>query len=590
MLKEQQPVYPDPYQKNGSQFNIDDELPVNGLVGLNSTYELNPESDVPFMHSWFLDAAHCTPPVTPMFGWHWTRFCTHGLKTACVEMSIPACRGWEVRLYNNRIYFSLNIIRDTEEIARREFYFKRALQPWLDDFDGLWTGYKRELLGIYNRLKECDVDRATNAELFRHNIDLMLAYRRMWEIHFLGMYASFSAWYIFENITGKRFGLTDLDPGFQDMMRGFDNQIYEMDKKLFEFKQLALDMGLEKVFRNTGQDTIIRCLQQSEKGRQWYGKFMNFLHHDEVGGWRMTRFSDLTEPYWLEKPAIPLALIKDQIIHHSRFDLQNTREKISRKRETAIARFMDGVAIEERESISGILKLAGKVSFYNEEHDLYCELMAHSLMRRGYLAIGRRLARARTINIPEDVFMLNPEEIGLIIINPEAYDLRQLAGRRKARWTENCRNLNPPTFFTDRGNLAEAIKMDVLPSQDAIAIKAMVGPPCQVNEPGGDLCGVCGCAGEVIGVARVVFTYEDLNKVEPGDILVCPAANPAWTPVFGKINGVISDNGGVLCHTAIIGREYGLPTIVNTRNGTRRIKSGDRIRLDATRGVVYLLD
>ena len=105
-----------------------------------------------------------------------------------------------------------------------------------------------------------------------------------------------------------------------------------------------------------------------------------------------------------------------------------------------------------------------------------------------------------------------------------------------------------------------------------------------------DLWGTCGCSGEVEGTACVVFTYEDLKKVKPGDILVCPGANPAWVPIYGLVGGIITDTGGTLCHAAIISREYGVPTIVNTREGTSKIKSGQQIKMDATSGAVYILD
>jgi phosphohistidine swiveling domain-containing protein len=78
--------------------------------------------------------------------------------------------------------------------------------------------------------------------------------------------------------------------------------------------------------------------------------------------------------------------------------------------------------------------------------------------------------------------------------------------------------------------------------------------------------------------------------VQSGDILVCPGTNPAWTPVFGVVSGVISDRGGTLSHAAIIGREYGVPTIVNTFEGTAKIKSGQRVRIDANMGAIFILD
>ena len=81
-----------------------------------------------------------------------------------------------------------------------------------------------------------------------------------------------------------------------------------------------------------------------------------------------------------------------------------------------------------------------------------------------------------------------------------------------------------------------------------------------------------------------------MKQVQPGDILVCAGTDPNWTPVFGIVNGVVTDRGGILSHAAIIGREYGVPTIVNTFEGTAKIKSGQRLRINATEGAIYILD
>ena len=552
-------------------------------------YDYLAEIDLPEMHSWFLDGAHCIPPLTPLSGWHWARYCSHGLKVACSELSIPACKGWELRMRDGRVYCAFQIVRDREEIASREVKFRQALRPWLEDFEGLWSGYKRELLGIYTKLKELDVDHATNLQLYHHNYDLMQAYMRMWEIHFLGMYASFNAWSLLEGITKERFGLGDQDAEFHDMMRGFDNKIYQMDKKIWEFGKLAVDMKLKDVFLKNKPPSILKKLQQSAAGREWFGKFMDYMVTDDVGGWRMRRFNDFTEPYWLEDPATPIGLVKDKIERDAHYDMEAIRLELAGKREAAIAGFLSRVLPEERDALERLLRLAGKISSYNEEHDLYCELMAQSFMRRGYLAMGQRLARSGTIDKPEDIFMMNPDEIDRVIMVPDSHDMRFITRRRKAAW-KAWHKVPLIPVLTERESIDEAVRMDLLPSGDVIAIKAVVGeikPP----KPGlkADLWGTCGCSGEVESTACVVYTYDDLKKVQRGDILVCPGVNPAWTPIYSRLGGIITDTGGTLCHAAIISREFGIPSVVNTRQGTSSIKSGQLVRMDATNGAIYIL-
>ena len=83
---------------------------------------------------------------------------------------------------------------------------------------------------------------------------------------------------------------------------------------------------------------------------------------------------------------------------------------------------------------------------------------------------------------------------------------------------------------------------------------------------------------------------DQLGELEDGEILVAPVTSPSWTPVFHRIAGAVLDTGGIMCHAAIVAREYGLPAVVGTGTGTKRIRSGDRLRVDATTGVVTILE
>lgn len=568
-------------EKNQGKIRLWDELP---------GYDLIEDVDLPEMHSWFLAATHSVPPWTPLFGWYFIRFCSHGTKAAVEELSIPTSKGWEMRYRDGGLYVAFNIVRDPKEIAERGARFRESLRPWLDNFDGIWEGYKKELLGIYAKLRDLDLENATNLQLYHHNYDMIMACRRMWEIHHIGLYASFSAWLLLEDLCKERFGIKDQDPRFQDMLTGFDNKIYEMDKKMWEFGQLANEMGLGTLFKENKPDSIMKKLQESDQGKDWYKKFIDYLETDEIGGWRMRRMSDFNEPYWLEDPSTPLDLIKMYVMKGTDYQLEEIRKNMERKREAAVSALLQEVPYEERGLFETLIQLAGKASSYSEEHDLYCELMAHAHLRRGYLGIGRRLAGKGTIEKPDDVFMLNPDEIDRVMMVPEAHDLRWITDRRRAAWEEWQTRPNPP-LITDRSSFEEAMAKDLLPSKDSIAMKVVVGEmPEQKPELGADIFGICGCAGEVEGTARVLRNYDELKQAQPGDILICPAANPAWTPVFGIVSGVVCDSGGTLSHPAIIGREYNVPTIVNTFNASAQIKTGQRIRLDAARGAVYILD
>ena len=95
--------------------------------------------------------------------------------------------------------------------------------------------------------------------------------------------------------------------------------------------------------------------------------------------------------------------------------------------------------------------------------------------------------------------------------------------------------------------------------------------------------------GIVEGIARVAITLADAAKLQPGEILITPITDIGWTPYFSLIGGLVTDLGSSVSHGAVIAREYGLPCIVNSREGTRFFNTGDRIRLDGDKGTVERL-
>ena len=86
------------------------------------------------------------------------------------------------------------------------------------------------------------------------------------------------------------------------------------------------------------------------------------------------------------------------------------------------------------------------------------------------------------------------------------------------------------------------------------------------------------------------MTPDELDELRDGEILVAPITAPSWTPVFARIRGAVSDIGGIMCHAAIVSREYGLPAVVGTGNATAAIRTGQRIRVDGNTGTVTILD
>ena len=95
--------------------------------------------------------------------------------------------------------------------------------------------------------------------------------------------------------------------------------------------------------------------------------------------------------------------------------------------------------------------------------------------------------------------------------------------------------------------------------------------------------------GVVRGKARVSFSSKDIHLIEQGEILVCNLTNPDYNPIFKKITGIITDEGGVLCHSAIMAREFKIPCVIGTKIATKVLKDGDMVEVDADSGIITIL-
>ena len=104
----------------------------------------------------------------------------------------------------------------------------------------------------------------------------------------------------------------------------------------------------------------------------------------------------------------------------------------------------------------------------------------------------------------------------------------------------------------------------------------------------GEIRGLAASAGVVRGTARVVRTLDEVDKLQPGDILVTYATAPPWTPLFAVASAIVTDAGGPLSHAAVVAREYGIPAVVGTKAATARIEDGMVITVDGTEGVVRI--
>ncbi|MDR3568662.1 MAG: PEP-utilizing enzyme [Syntrophobacteraceae bacterium] len=548
--------------------------------------EFDPQSDFEHSPYWFLDSTHSVPPWTPMFGWFWVNLCRHGMQYGAEKLSLPTIKGWDWRFHRGGGYWCVLQPKSLEEMHNRQIQFRHAILPFIQDYDGIWDGYIQEMVGRYENLKALDLDHASNIELLDNFEETINTCRRMWEIHMLMIYGTYVAYVLFENMCRDLAEIDDTSPVFQALVTGFDNKVFQLNRQLWEFSQRVREEGLAGAFLDGKPSEIKARLEQTVKGRKFLKDFMALMN---LEGWRMERMAEINMPTWLEEPTPPLVNIRQFLRTGANFNLDEERARLSGKRQEAEKAVLAKVPGEQRSWFQRLMVLAQKSGVFSEEHDLYLDLYMHALVRRSVLGIGRRFAAKGAIAEPDDVFFLIPDEIRRAGINPDQFDLRHIVERRKAQWQEWQQSPNPSALLKEGFDMDMAVKL-LLQSMDPLALKVVVGTMPQVRpELKADLYGTCGSPGVAEGRARVILNEDDFDLVEEGEILVAAATSPNWTPVFSMIRGVIIERGAILSHAAVIGREYGIPVLMNVNGGTSKIRTGQRLKVDANLGVAFIM-
>jgi phosphohistidine swiveling domain-containing protein len=112
----------------------------------------------------------------------------------------------------------------------------------------------------------------------------------------------------------------------------------------------------------------------------------------------------------------------------------------------------------------------------------------------------------------------------------------------------------------------------------------------QIDEQHTDIKGIVANKGIIKGVVKVINDTKDFGKFMDRDILVAPMTRPEYVPLMKKAAAIITDEGGITCHAAIVSRELGIPCIIGTQIATRILKDGDMVEVDADKGIVRKIE
>ena len=175
--------------------------------------------------------------------------------------------------------------------------------------------------------------------------------------------------------------------------------------------------------------------------------------------------------------------------------------------------------------------------------------------------------------------LLTSEEFERYIADPKPL-VEVIEARR--RELVRLRALEPPFAFDSTNHVGG------FPPTSTWSTRKAADATTAVAE-GTTLVGAAGAPGIVTGIARVITDPSDPTALEPGDILIAPVTDPAWTPLFVPAGGVVVEIGAAMSHSMIVSRELGIPCVVGVADATLAIPDGAEVEIDGQAGTVKVL-
>ncbi|HYG56926.1 MAG TPA: PEP/pyruvate-binding domain-containing protein, partial [Symbiobacteriaceae bacterium] len=282
-------------------------------------------------------------------------------------------------------------------------------------------------------------------------------------------------------------------------------------------------------------------------------------------GHRAIREVDLGMPRWREEPEPVLQMLATYMEQDA--SLTDPERQFSTGA-AAAEKAVDELAAQVRRR-QGVMRAAllrfmlrrfRQLSGAREWHKFYLIRMM-AIARPVLLEVGAELTTAGRVAQPDDVFFLEFAEM------ESQQDLRSIVDRRRAEYQRELKRRVLPLAMTSEGEISYGAR----PASGSV------------------LAGTGASGGVYEGVVRIILDPAGA-KLEPGEILVAPGTDPAWTPLFLTAGALITETGGMVSHGSVVAREYGIPAVVGVPEATTRLSTGQRVRVDGSSGLVVPLD
>ena len=565
-------------------FYGDDEFPIEWAEGERELF-------------WIYDDLHCPNPVSPMFfdigGWWLT--CDHMFR----RFGTPFASDWIAKEINGYVYTAAvpadpalraeateyearyvpRVPRDPAYAGRIGAYLGTVLPHYAENFLDWWRDRLRPEMdrnfAYLDGFDTAGADLVALAVLLEDAIDM---HDRHWKIHWMLNFAQFSSTIALNAAIAEVKG--DVDPALMGRLQStVDDRNWDSIETLWRLKnEIRDDAELRGAFTGETAADVMRALEGSERGRRFLTERLD--PYRQEFGYKAIWSHEFVYSTWKENPAPTIEALRGYL--ETDYDYPATIQGVRDDLDRAVHELMDDVPPgEARDRLQSALDLSMRMNPLTPDHHFYIDQGTNARMRIVLLAIGRKLVEQDRLDDPEDVVFLRYNELRVLMADGGAIDAREVVSNRRDE-REQAADIRPREWVGTATQTALDFPYNAL---WGFPEKFYKEPPQTADE----VRGLGASPGVVEGTARHVSSLEEFDQVREGEILVCRMTNPAWVVLFTKIKGLVTDAGGTVSHPAVVSREFGIPAVVGASDATRRIGTGDRVRVNGTTGVVEIL-
>lgn len=468
---------------------------------------------------------------------------------------------------------------------------------WLQDLKD-WDVMKQDSIAINTRLQSVDFSQLDRGGLIEHLKACHVNAEEMVYRHHKFSVGSILPIGWFLDAATRTSGLTALEVA--PLLRGSTPVSTGIAGE--ELKRLAKAITDEGIsigdLELDGAQQALASLREHPAIKDALDEYLVITGHMLIGGYC------IAEKTLQESPNIILARIGDAMSPQVSVEFDRALEK----------RIRDQIPEADREEFDLSLSDARAANRMRDERGIYNDIWGSGIARMAILEAGRRLEEEGKLDNAELLLDASNREMLTMLRGEEP---RMKERRRKLRKGEERRIEEPAGVSVDEATLKERrewrlnkdidevpeflgtppadpppiewLPAKIQPSMRAFAVVMgnVFDPPKEDN--GGKISGLAVSPGVYEGIAKVILSTRDFDRLNQGDVLITKNTSAGFNVVLPIIGALVTDRGGILSHAAIVSREYGIPGVVATKTATQLIEEGSRVRVDGNTGEVTVL-